>query len=181
MMLFPSNCKIVAVFYSAQEAELARMHLDGAGIDAIVDGQHVTSMLPLHSIAFGGVHVLVAEQDAQAARELLATMKSSATTNDPTNGETKGSDPASATQAGDAWMRRAAMSALLGIIVIPVVPSAYALYLLVRYGSLPRSRRGGLHRLIAIVGCAAFLGFAVLLWRQDAWGDFTTAGVMCSG
>lgn len=62
-------------------------------------------------------------------------------------------------------MKRASFSAFLGISACPLVGTAYAIVLVARYGSLPRSARGTLHRRLALVFIALALGVAVL-WRM---------------
>lgn len=67
----------VASYPQAVEAELARNYLADAGLQAFVaDAQLVTMMLP-YQIALGGVKVQVKDEDAPAARELLAEYQAS--------------------------------------------------------------------------------------------------------
>jgi hypothetical protein len=150
----PSAPHVVATFYSVEEAELARTNLDGAGISAVLEGKHATSALPLHSMAVGGVRLVVQAKDVDAARELLAVDKS--------NGKGRVVE-ASSEDEGDAWMRRASFAAFLGVSACPGVGTAYALVLLLRYGSLSLSPRGRLHKRIA-VGCCAISAVVLVLW-----------------
>lgn len=63
------NEKLVRVFDSEQEAEalVVRGLLDSAGIDSDIVGENSPDVLPV-----GGVSVLVREEDAARARQLLA-------------------------------------------------------------------------------------------------------------
>jgi hypothetical protein len=151
----PTAPRVVATYYSVEEAELARANLEGAGISALVEGKHAAGVLPLHALAFGGVRVVVQAKDLPAARELLA------------QGQDEDEPPADAepsTDAGDQEMRRAALAAFLGLSACPGVGAAYALVLLLRYGSLPLTARGRTHKRIALLCCAITAAVAVL-WR----------------
>lgn len=63
------NQQLVRVFDSEQEAEAIVVHglLDSAGIDADMVGENSPDVLPV-----GGVAVLVREEDAARARQLIA-------------------------------------------------------------------------------------------------------------
>jgi hypothetical protein len=149
----PTAPRVVATFYSVEEAELARANLEGAGITAVVEGKHTVGVLPLHAIAFGGVRVVVQAKDVLSAQELLAQGKGE---------EESASEPESATEAGDKEMRRAAFAAFLGFSVCPGVGAAYALVLLFCYRALPLSPRGRTHRRIATLFCAITAVFMAL-------------------
>src|SRR5215471_8035458 len=68
------NEKLVRVFDSEQEAEamVVRGLLDSAGIDSDIVGENSPDVLPV-----GAVAVLVREEDAARARQLLAEYKRS--------------------------------------------------------------------------------------------------------
>jgi hypothetical protein len=153
----------LATYYSVAEAELARTHLAGSGVEARLDGQHTVSMLPLHAIAFGGVKLLVHPDELARAREILA---STAVHPDATADDEARAASAEATSVddGDRWMKQAAFAAFLGISACPLVGTAYAIVLVLRYGSLPRSASGTLLRRAAIFFIALAVGFTVL-WR----------------
>jgi hypothetical protein len=146
-----------ATYYSVDEAELARAHLEGNGIVARIEGQHAIGVLPLEAIALGGVRVLVRADDLERAQELLATTSAG----NPTNG--KAAEPI-AVDEGDAWMKRASFSAFLGVSACPLVGTVYASYLIARYGSLPRGPSGRLHYRLAVVFIFIALG-VMLLWQ----------------
>jgi hypothetical protein len=150
----PTSARVVATFYSVEEAELARTHLDARGISAVLEGKHATSALPLHSMAMGGVRIVVQAKDFEAARELLALGK-------PDGGGSLEEAPAE--NEGDAWMRRAGFAAFLGISACPGVGTVYALVLLLRHGAAPLGRRGRMHRGIA-VACCLISGAFLLGW-----------------
>jgi hypothetical protein len=67
---------VVAAFTNVHEANLALSVLDAAGINAMLDNEHVISMDWTLSNAVGGVRVLVGAEKADEARELLATAAS---------------------------------------------------------------------------------------------------------
>lgn len=64
---------VVATFVSVGEAEAALSALEAAGIETFVGDENVVSVDWLYSQAIGGVKVVVAEQDLEAAREVLAS------------------------------------------------------------------------------------------------------------
>lgn len=100
----------------------------------------------MHSLALGGVGVVVAAQDAAQAREILGFESEEARPDEQT-------EPGSAIalQEPDAWMRRAAVAAGFGSLLIPILPTLYSLYLLGRHGGATLSGRGKRNRAIAIV------------------------------
>jgi len=63
----------VAAFTSVHEAALAQSVLDAAGIDAVLDNEHVISMDWALSNAVGGVKVLVSADRLEEARQILET------------------------------------------------------------------------------------------------------------
>ena len=154
----PTAARVVATYYSVEEAELARANLEGAGITAVVEGKHTAGVLPMHALAVGGVRVVVQAKDLPAARELLQQGGAD---------DEAASEAASSTEEGDKEMRRAAFAAFLGISACPGVGAAYALVLLLRYGSLPLSPRGRTHKRIAIV-CCLLTAAVLVLWRMGA-------------
>ena len=151
----PTAARVVATFYSVEEAELARANLEGAGITALVEGKHTAGVLPLHAMAIGGVRVVVQAKDLPAARELLASGEAD---------DEPSTDMQPSTDEGDKEMRRAAFAGFLGLSACPGVGAAYALVLLLRYGALPLSARGRTHRGIAVV-CCTITAALLVLWR----------------
>lgn len=61
----------VATVSYIHEADLIRMKLEGAGIEAYVCEEMLTSINPLYSGALGGIRIQVAEVDAEQACEIL--------------------------------------------------------------------------------------------------------------
>ncbi|GKX62091.1 Uncharacterised protein [Pragia fontium] len=53
------------------EAQIAKSNLQAAGIRAYIADEHTINMQWLYSDALGGVRLMVAEQDAQEAEEIL--------------------------------------------------------------------------------------------------------------
>jgi hypothetical protein len=62
---------VVATFSNRPEAELARSALEAAGIDALVQSDDGGGMRPSLAWAATGVQVIVREDDADIAREIL--------------------------------------------------------------------------------------------------------------
>jgi hypothetical protein len=62
----------VAVFDSLSEAEVARSLLEAEGIEVAMRDQPLASLLPPVALANGGLALLVAPEDAEVAREVLA-------------------------------------------------------------------------------------------------------------
>jgi hypothetical protein len=65
------NLVVVHAFRSEPEAEMAKGALEAAGIDAMIQADSAGGMRPHLAWASGGFKVLVREQDAAAAREVL--------------------------------------------------------------------------------------------------------------
>lgn len=61
----------VATFQSVDEAHLARMRLEGSGIDAVVADENMVQTFWFYSNAIGGVRMQVREEDHAAAIEVL--------------------------------------------------------------------------------------------------------------
>jgi hypothetical protein len=62
---------VVHSFGSQQEADMARSALAAAGIDAMIQADSAGGMRPHLAWASGGFKVLVRDEDAEAAREVL--------------------------------------------------------------------------------------------------------------
>jgi len=67
----PSNLVIVRVFSTGLEAEVAKSALEAAGIVAIVQADTAGGMRPHIAWAGSGFRILVREEDASAARDVL--------------------------------------------------------------------------------------------------------------
>ena len=68
--------KPVTVFktFSSAEAQMVRSRLAAAGFDAVVNHETASLAMEGYSMATGGIHVQVAEEDEVAARELIADL-----------------------------------------------------------------------------------------------------------
>jgi len=73
-----ANLVVAHAFGSAMEADLAKGALESAGIDAMIQADSAGGMRPHLAWASGGFKVLVREEDAAAARELLEQQGESA-------------------------------------------------------------------------------------------------------
>lgn len=62
---------IVETFATSAEAELAKSALESAGIDAMIQSDTVGGMRPHVGWATGGFKLLVREEDADSAKEVL--------------------------------------------------------------------------------------------------------------
>lgn len=62
--------KVVAAFSKVEEAYVLRSHLEGRGIEAFVNDEHIVQQDWFLSNAVGGVKVEVAEEDYDAAKQI---------------------------------------------------------------------------------------------------------------
>jgi hypothetical protein len=67
----PSNPVIVHIFNTGLEAEIAKSALKAAGIAAIIQADTAGGMRPQIAWAGSGFRILVPEEDARAARDVL--------------------------------------------------------------------------------------------------------------
>ncbi len=67
----PARLVTIARYSWPYEADLAKAHLQAAGIMAFVTDEFLVNLNWLYSNAVGGVRLQVPEEDADAARELL--------------------------------------------------------------------------------------------------------------
>lgn len=65
------NLIVIDAFNSGPDAELMKNMLEAAGIDAMIQADDVGGMRPHVAWASGGYKLLVREEDAEAAREML--------------------------------------------------------------------------------------------------------------
>ena len=149
----PDKFTVVGTFGSVAEAEMARGQLAAAGLEVRLDNAQTLGVLPMHSLAIGGVGVAVATRFAAQARAILGFEE------DGRPEEETQPDSAIALQEPDAWMRRAAVAAGFGSLLIPVLPTLYSVYVLGKYGRGVMSPLGKRNRAIAIV----FNGFAFVI------------------
>jgi Putative prokaryotic signal transducing protein len=73
----------VASYDSLSEAEVARSLLDAEGIDVVVQDQPLASLLPPVALANGGLTLLVAPDELERAREVLAAPDDAEADGDP--------------------------------------------------------------------------------------------------
>ena len=139
----PDKFTVVGTFGSVAEAEMARGQLAAAGLEVRLDNAQTLGVLPMHSLAIGGVGVAVVTRYAAQARAILGFEE------DGRPEEETEPDSAVALQAPDAWMRRAAVTAVIGSAFI--LPALYSMYLLAKYGRGFMSPLGKRNRAIAIV------------------------------
>lgn len=67
--------KTIATFGKTEDADLLRMHLGSAGIEAIILDQNTAQLEQPWSEGAGGVRVQVADEDFATATEFLAADK----------------------------------------------------------------------------------------------------------
>ena len=65
------NLVVIHAFGSGPEADVAKSALEAAGIDAIIQADAAGDMRPHLAWASGGFKLLVREEDAEAARNVL--------------------------------------------------------------------------------------------------------------
>lgn len=68
-----ANLVVVGLFGSEPEAEIAKSSVEAAGIDAMIQADTAGHMRPHIAWSSGGFKILVREEDAAAAREVLET------------------------------------------------------------------------------------------------------------
>jgi hypothetical protein len=71
-MLDDRDLVAIASFENLAEAEMARMLLAAEGISVVIRDQPLASLLPSIALANGGLTLLVAEDEVDRAREVLA-------------------------------------------------------------------------------------------------------------
>lgn len=86
-MLDDKDLIAVATFDTLSEAEMARNLLEAEGIEAVMQDRPLASLLPPVALANGGIVLLVAEDEADRAREVLATPDEMEGTGEPAAGE----------------------------------------------------------------------------------------------
>jgi hypothetical protein len=68
-----ANLVVVGLFGSEPEVEIAKSALEAAGIDAMIQADTAGRMRPHIAWSGSGFKILVREEDATAAREILET------------------------------------------------------------------------------------------------------------
>ncbi|HHF2920456.1 DUF2007 domain-containing protein [Vibrio sp. VGrn 2] len=64
---------VVARFSFPHEAHIARASLDSVGIESYIADEHTVNTQWLYSNAIGGVRLMVAESDAEDAKQILSS------------------------------------------------------------------------------------------------------------
>lgn len=64
---------VVARFSFPHEAHIARASLDSVGIESHIADEHTVNTQWLYSNAMGGVRLMVAESDAEDAKQILSS------------------------------------------------------------------------------------------------------------
>ena len=63
----------IVTFWDIQQAEFAQSVLEGSGIVAFIQQPFTASIAPHHMVGAGGVHLMVAGDDAERAIEVLGS------------------------------------------------------------------------------------------------------------
>lgn len=130
---------VVRRYDAPHEAELAASYLREHGLSARVDNDLLVGMNPLWGTALGGVHLLVPEEDATLATELLDRL-------DVAPSE----DRRARSPTPDDAARRALIAATLGSIALPGLANLYSLAVALPLAQEALSPRGRRHRWIAL-------------------------------
>jgi len=149
---------VVRTFDAPHEAELAAGYLRANGVQVRIDNDVLQGMNPMLSPILGGVRVHVQAHRLTEALELLAETELSAP---PREGKPEPQREAEA----DRIAGRAAASAVLGYMLMPVVGQLYSLWLLFGLRGKPLGPRGRRNRALALVldlGLLGLIGYAVL-------------------
>lgn len=89
----PDRLEAVAAFSYLHEAEFARTSLEAEGIVTVIENENLIRLDWLYMNALGGLRLLVREEDAARAREILAQPEPAAAPIDPTDPAAEGSTP----------------------------------------------------------------------------------------
>ena len=84
---------VVARFSFPHEAHIAKASLDSAGIDSYIADEHTVNTQWLYSDAMGGVRLMVAEEDLDAATQILNGDFSASLENDAVVGKSQDTCP----------------------------------------------------------------------------------------
>ena len=77
--------EVVGIFSQPTEAYLARVRLASEGIESSLIDENIVTVNPLYANAVGGVKLVVREEDAQAARQIIETLESESRSRYQTN------------------------------------------------------------------------------------------------
>ena len=115
--------EIVASFDSLLHAELVRGRLQASGIDARLEDANTVSMAGHLALAIGGVKVVVAKDDIEAARELISTPVALAADDDDLRPTAREKTPDDAAR----WCFRLAIAGVVFPVVGQIGSLAFAL------------------------------------------------------
>lgn len=138
----------VASFADLVEARTVAGALEAAGIEVQIVNTAIVGMLPHLSSAFGGVAVSVRSEDAEGAREILATSASvpAAEAEAPLGDGSLPAEAEAPLAADDepirdgprlVFARRAVAAAVLGFVLLPGVLHLVSVWNLVRFARAP--------------------------------------------
>jgi len=148
---------VVATFIGMDEAAVARGALEHEGIQTFLANEHLVAIAWQLSQATGGVRLAVAAQDAQRARDILASSAGRLAV--VPQDDDAGDEDDSPLGGGDALIERAWKSSLVGFLAVPPVFHLWALWLLRRayVEGGPRTDRGRklAIRTLLLSACAA--------------------------
>ena len=123
----------IARFQSAAYAGLARILLEEAGIAARLDGEAMASWFCYFGSSIGGVRLLVSEEDAHRASEVLSAK---ATIDDDAMidfGDDSPEDEQQSESEQAEELTRALRASIIGIFLLPPLLNIYSMYLIVRH------------------------------------------------
>lgn len=133
----------VARYFDAATAHIARSVLDSEGIFACLDAETTNTMLPYVGTAFGGVKLLVEEDQVDKARTLLTAHDAEDFVGDVADQPSEVADddgddeddPPELRERED-HIRRAWIAAIFGLLLCPPLLNLYSFYLLLKHGLL---------------------------------------------
>ena len=66
---------VVGSYSQIMDADFARMRLDTQGIESYLKNAHIASVNPLYTNAVGGIQLVVKEEDAPLAKQVINTLQ----------------------------------------------------------------------------------------------------------
>lgn len=157
----PGDLVELARFPSSAEASIVRSRLDAEGIRAELDGEAAASWLWHLGSAIGGVRVLINEDDADRALEILRSDTSIDESQDIDFGDKSADVPDREASELPIDLMRAWRASLIGFFLLPPVLNLYSTWLLFRHQFF----LGQCHnwRVVATCFANAFV-FALVVW-----------------
>ncbi|MFP5520583.1 MAG: hypothetical protein ACLGGX_11815 [Bdellovibrionia bacterium] len=113
-------------YFSMPEAQVICSRLRAEGLHPEIKDENLHSIAPHLSIAMGSIIVLLPADEHQAANEIIASF--SQNSNEPTNQEAHVETPAPYADS-DKMVRKIHLNAIFGLFILPVVTTAYSLFL----------------------------------------------------